>query len=58
MSLLSSSAGCGYTLLMRVLAIDPGYGRCGVAVVEKKSGRYLTHLLVHIQCIYTRYDAL
>lgn len=24
---------------MRVLAIDPGYGRCGVAVLEKSSGK-------------------
>lgn len=24
---------------MRVLAIDPGYGRCGIAVIEKKSGK-------------------
>ncbi|MBI4080105.1 crossover junction endodeoxyribonuclease RuvC [Candidatus Kaiserbacteria bacterium] len=24
---------------MRVLAIDPGYGRCGVAVVEKEDGK-------------------
>ena len=24
---------------MRVIAIDPGYGRCGVAVVEKKDGK-------------------
>ena len=23
---------------MRVIAIDPGYGRCGVAIVEKKDG--------------------
>ena len=24
---------------MRVIAIDPGYGRCGVAIMEKESGR-------------------
>lgn len=24
---------------MRVIAIDPGYGRCGVAIVEKKDGK-------------------
>ncbi|HWO07716.1 MAG TPA: crossover junction endodeoxyribonuclease RuvC [Candidatus Paceibacterota bacterium] len=24
---------------MRVLAIDPGYGRCGVAVLEKRDGK-------------------
>lgn len=24
---------------MRVLAIDPGYGRCGVAILEKNSGK-------------------
>jgi crossover junction endodeoxyribonuclease RuvC len=25
--------------MMRVLSIDPGYGRCGVAVLEKTSGK-------------------
>ena len=35
---------------MRVLAIDPGYGRCGVAVVEKDNGR---EALVHSACIET-----
>ena len=24
---------------MKVIAIDPGYGRCGVAIVEKKDGK-------------------
>lgn len=28
---------------MRVLAIDPGYGRCGVAVLEKRSGEKLLY---------------
>lgn len=27
-----------YTLDMKVLAIDPGYGRCGMAIVEKDGG--------------------
>ena len=35
---------------MRVFAIDPGYGRCGVAVVEKKSGK---ERLVYSSCIET-----
>ncbi len=35
---------------MKVLAIDPGYGRCGVAVVEKTNGR---DRLVHSDCIET-----
>lgn len=35
---------------MKVLAIDPGYGRCGVAVVEKKGGR---ETLLHSDCVET-----
>lgn len=35
---------------MKVLGIDPGYGRCGVAVVEKKEGR---EVLLHSDCIET-----
>lgn len=35
---------------MKVLAIDPGYGRCGVAVVEKKHGR---ERLLYSDCIET-----
>ena len=35
---------------MKVLAIDPGYGRCGVAVVEKSNGK---ELLIHSACIET-----
>ncbi len=35
---------------MRVLAIDPGYGRCGVAVVEKENGK---ESLVYSDCIET-----
>lgn len=36
---------------MRVLAIDPGYGRCGVAVVEKgKDGK---EILLYSDCIET-----
>ena len=36
---------------MKVLAIDPGYGRCGVAVVEKKGGGKET--LLYSSCIET-----
>lgn len=35
---------------MRVLAIDPGYGRCGVAIVEKNSGK---DTYVYSDCIET-----
>ncbi len=35
---------------MKVLAIDPGYGRCGVAVVEKQDG---SDVLVYSDCIET-----
>lgn len=35
---------------MRVLAIDPGYGRCGVAVVEKQNGK---EMWIYSDCIET-----
>jgi len=35
---------------MKVLGIDPGYGRCGVAVVEKIDGR---EILIYSDCIET-----
>lgn len=35
---------------MKVLGIDPGYGRCGVAVVEKVSGK---EVLLYSDCIET-----
>ncbi|MBI5470495.1 crossover junction endodeoxyribonuclease RuvC [Candidatus Kaiserbacteria bacterium] len=35
---------------MRVLAIDPGFGRCGVAVVEKENGK---ERLILSECIET-----
>jgi crossover junction endodeoxyribonuclease RuvC len=35
---------------MRVLAIDPGYGRCGVAVVEKENGK---DAYIYSDCIET-----
>lgn len=35
---------------MRVLAIDPGYGRCGIAVIEKLSDR---EHLIYSECIET-----
>jgi crossover junction endodeoxyribonuclease RuvC len=35
---------------MKVLAIDPGYGRCGVAIIEKESGK---EILLHSICIET-----
>ena len=36
---------------MKVLAIDPGYGRCGVAVVEKSGGN--KEVLIYSSCIET-----
>lgn len=35
---------------MRVIAIDPGYGRCGVAVVEKNGGK---ETWIYSDCIET-----
>lgn len=35
---------------MRVLAVDPGYGRCGVAIVEKTGGK---ERLIYSACIET-----
>lgn len=35
---------------MKVLAIDPGYGRCGMAVVEKVNGK---DMLIYSTCIET-----
>src|SRR5258708_7653716 len=35
---------------MKVLGIDPGFGRCGVAVVEKNAGK---EMLLYSDCIET-----
>jgi crossover junction endodeoxyribonuclease RuvC len=35
---------------MRILAIDPGYGRCGVAVLEKAGGK---EHLIFSECVET-----
>ena len=35
---------------MRILGIDPGYGRCGVAVIEKQNGK---EVLLFSDCIET-----
>jgi len=35
---------------MKVLGIDPGYGRCGLAVVEKNGGK---EILLYSDCIET-----
>ena len=40
----------GYTHAMKVLGIDPGFGRCGVAVVEKNGGK---EVLLYSDCIET-----
>jgi crossover junction endodeoxyribonuclease RuvC len=39
---------------MRVLAIDPGYGRCGVAVLEKENGK---EKYIYSDCIETSAEA-
>lgn len=39
-----------YTLFMRVLGIDPGYGRCGMAILEKEGGR---ERVIYSTCIET-----
>lgn len=39
-----------YTYCMKVLAIDPGYGRCGVAVLERRGD---TDVLLYSDCIET-----
>lgn len=36
---------------MRVIAIDPGYGRCGVAIVEKQGGK---ETWIYSDCIETK----
>ena len=49
--------GIRYTVGMKVLAIDPGYGRCGVAVVEKDPSTALgasgREVLLYSACIET-----
>src|SRR3989344_1500415 len=40
-----------YAGRMKVLGIDPGYGRCGVAVVEKNGGG--REVLLYSDCIET-----
>lgn len=39
-----------YTLHMRVLAIDPGYGRCGMAILERTDGK---EVLLYSGCVET-----
>jgi crossover junction endodeoxyribonuclease RuvC len=39
-----------YTYHMKILGIDPGYGRCGMAVVERSDGK---DSLVYSDCIET-----
>lgn len=33
-----SSTSLRYTVLMKILGIDPGYERCGIAIIEKNAG--------------------
>jgi crossover junction endodeoxyribonuclease RuvC len=39
------------SIVMKVLAIDPGYGRCGMAVVEKSGGG--KEALLYSDCVVT-----
>jgi crossover junction endodeoxyribonuclease RuvC len=39
---------------MKVLGIDPGYGRCGMAIVVRENGN---DSLVHSECVETSADA-
>ncbi len=36
---------------MKVLAIDPGYGRCGMAVVEKTGAKDIVHYSVCVETV-------
>ncbi len=38
---------------MRVLALDPGYDRLGVAVLERRNGK---EVLIHSECVETKRD--
>jgi crossover junction endodeoxyribonuclease RuvC len=38
---------------MKVLGVDPGYGRCGVAILAKEQGR---ERVIHSSCIETSAD--
>ena len=46
----TGSPRSGYHKHMRVLAIDPGFGRCGIAVVEKLNNK---DVLLYSDCIET-----
>lgn len=35
---------------MRIIAVDPGYERCGIAVLEKQNGK---EVLIHSECVRT-----
>ena len=39
-----------YTSYVKVLAIDPGYGRCGIAIVERRG---VKDFVVHSECVET-----
>jgi len=49
-SLIRALLLCLYTGRMRVLAIDPGYGRCGMAVIERQQNK---ETLLFSDCIET-----
>src|SRR3569832_3010578 len=46
----SERAMVRYTMYMKVLGIDPGYGRCGVAILERAFGKDILH---YSECIET-----
>ena len=39
---------------MKVLAIDPGYGRCGIAILERRG---MKDFVVHSECVETDVNA-
>jgi crossover junction endodeoxyribonuclease RuvC len=38
---------------IRVLAVDPGYERCGIAILEKQNGK---EVVLHSECVRTSKD--
>ncbi len=40
---------------MRILAVDPGYDRLGIAIIERKAGK---EILLYSDCFQTEKDAL
>src|SRR3989344_8900488 len=43
-----------YTSYVKVLAIDPGYGRCGIAILERRG---MKDFVLHSECVETDVSA-